>query len=159
MYSFLVVNHVITALPNERTLHIPIRLSNGTQTVETTALIDCGATRNFIDVGLLCLLELPLENLPKSIITNNVNGITNAKGTIQWKAHTNILFKERTEKLKLMILSLGQKQIILEMPWLKKWNPTINWRKNTVALPELPLMTETTFLPQQYLIQYIRPLK
>ena len=114
------MNHVITALPNERTIHIPIRLSHGTQIVETTALVNCGATGNFIDVSLLCLLELPLEKLPKLIITNNINGTTNTKGTIQWKAHTDILFKERTEKLKLMVLSLGRRQIILGMPWLKK---------------------------------------
>ena len=89
-------------------MRIPIRLSNGTQIVETTALVDCGATGNFIDVSLLCLLELPLEKLPKPIITNNVDGTTNAKGTIWWKAYTDILFKERMEKLKLMVLSLGR---------------------------------------------------
>ena len=83
MYSSHIVNHVITALPNERTLCIPIQLSNGTQIVETTTLVDCGATRNFIDVGLLCLLKLPLEKLPKPIIANNVDGTANAKGTIQ----------------------------------------------------------------------------
>ena len=86
---------------------IPIRLSNGAQIIETTALVDCGATRNIIDVSLLCLLKLPLEKLPKPIIANNVKGTANAKGTTRWKAHTNILFKERTEKLKLMVLSLG----------------------------------------------------
>ena len=129
-------------------MHISIRLSNGTQIVETTTLVDCGATGSFIDVGLLCLLKLPLEKLPKSIIANNVNGTTNAKGTIQWKAHTNILFKERTEKLKLMVLSLRHRQIILGMPWLKKWNPAINWKRNMMTLPENPLATETTSVPQ-----------
>ena len=118
-------------------------------------IVDCGATRNFIDVGLLCLLELPLEKLPKSIIANNVDGTTNAKGTIWWKAHTDILFKERTEKLKLMVLSLGQKQIILGIPWLKKWNPTIDWKRNTVMLPGNPLATETTSVPQWYLVCWL----
>ena len=136
-------------------MRIPIRLSNGTQIVETTALVDCGATGNFIDVSLLCLLELPLEKLPKPIITNNVDGTTNAKGTIWWKAYTDILFKERTEKLKLMVLSLGRRQIILGMPWLKKWNPAIDWKKNTIMLPENPLATETTSVPQQYLVQWL----
>ena len=129
-------------------MRIPIRLSNGTQIVETTALVDCGATRNLIDVSLLCLLELPLEKLPKPIIANNVDGTTNIKGTIQWKAHTNILFKERTKKLKLMVLSLGHRQIILGMPWLKKWNPTINWKRNRITLPENPLAIETISVPQ-----------
>ena len=63
-------------------MYIPIMLSNGTQIVKTTTLVDCGATRNFIDVGLLCLLELPLEKLPKLIIANNIDGTANAKGTI-----------------------------------------------------------------------------
>ena len=76
------MNHVITALPNERTMRISIRLSNGTQIIKTTALVDCGATGSFINVSLLCLLKLPLEKLPKPIIANNVNGTTNAKGTI-----------------------------------------------------------------------------
>ena len=83
MYSSHIVNHVITALPNKRTMCIPIRLSNGTQIVETTTLVDCGATGNFIDVGLLCLLELPLGKLPKPIIANNVDGTANTRGTIQ----------------------------------------------------------------------------
>ena len=97
MYSFHTVNHVITALSNERTMHIPIRLSNGTQIVETTTLVDCGATGNFIDVSLLCLLKLPLEKLPKPIITNNVNGTTNAKGTIRWKP-TPIFYSKKEWK-------------------------------------------------------------
>ena len=59
MYSSHIMNHVITALPNERTMHIPIRLSNGTQIVETTALIDCGATGNFIDVVSSASLSYP----------------------------------------------------------------------------------------------------
>ena len=84
MYSSLTVNHVITALPNERTMRILIRLSNGTQIIKTTALINCGATGNFIDVGLLCLLglKLPLKKLPKPIIANNINGTTSVKETI-----------------------------------------------------------------------------
>ena len=111
MYSSHIVNHVITALPNERTMCIPI----------------------IIDIGLLCLLKLPLEKLPKPIIANNVDGTTYAKGTIWWKAHTDILFKERMEKLKLMVLSLGCRQIILGMPWLKKWNPAIDWKSRTLV--------------------------
>ena len=145
MYSFHTENHVITVFSNERTMHILIQLSNGAQVVETTALVNCRATRNSIDTGLLCLLDFPLEKLSHLIITNNINRTSNAKGTIQWKVCVDVLFKEKAEKLKLMVLSLGKWQIILGMPWLKKWNSTINCRKNTLALPEYPFMTETPF--------------
>ena len=53
--------HVLVALPNERTIRLPIKLATGTQIVETTALIDCGATGNFIDIGLLSQANFPLQ--------------------------------------------------------------------------------------------------
>ena len=95
------------------------------------------------------------QKLPKHIITNNIDGTANIKGTIQWKAHTDILFKERTEKLKLMVLSPRHRQIIPGMPWLKKWNPAINWKRNMMMLPENPLATETTSVPQRYLVCWL----
>ena len=49
------INHVLTALPNERTLHIPIKVSVNNQIINTTAIINCGTTRNFIDPGLTAL--------------------------------------------------------------------------------------------------------
>ena len=54
-----------------------------------------------------------------------------------------------------MVLSLGCRQIILGMPWLKKWNPAINWKRNTMTLPENPLATETTSVPQWYLVCWL----
>ena len=41
------------------------------------------------------------------------------------------------------------------MPWLKKWNPTTNWKRNTMTLPKNPLVTETTPVPQQYLVHWL----
>ncbi|KAF8556154.1 hypothetical protein OG21DRAFT_1409466, partial [Imleria badia] len=63
-------------------MHIPVKLSNGTKTIETTALIDCGATGNFIDARILCSINFPLECLPKPIFTHNVDGTPNSKGMI-----------------------------------------------------------------------------
>ena len=57
------VNLVLTALPNERTLCIPVKISVNHQIIDTTAIIDCGATRNFIDPRLTALTEFPLQKL------------------------------------------------------------------------------------------------
>ena len=54
------LSHVLVALPNERTIRLPIKLATGTQIIKTTALIDCGATGNFIDIGLLSKANFPL---------------------------------------------------------------------------------------------------
>ena len=125
-------SHVLVASASERTLHFPIKLLVGQQTVETTALIDSGATGNFIDLRLLSLANFPLKKLPQSIHTFNVDGTANQQETILWKAHCMILLHD-SENIDLMVVSLGCKQIILGIPWLKSRNPHINWKSNTVS--------------------------
>ena len=69
--------HVLVASSNERTLHFPIKILVGTQTVETTALVDSSATGNFIDLRLLSLTNFPLKKLPQPIGAFNVDGTPN----------------------------------------------------------------------------------
>ena len=101
------MNHVLVALPNERTIHIPIRLSVGNQIVKTTAIIDCGATGNFIDLELVSLAKFPLQRLQKLVKAYNVDGTTNSKGNIVWETQVNVLFQSRKENIQLMVLNLG----------------------------------------------------
>ena len=81
--------------------------------------------------------------------------MANAKGTIRWKACTDILFSQTKETTDLMILSLGCQQKILGMPWLRKWNPRINWTKNIVSIPKTPSPPFPDHIPQQYLLQWL----
>jgi hypothetical protein len=137
---------VLVASKNERTLQI----------VETTALIDSGATGNFLDLGLLSLANFPLQRLPKPIQAYNVDGSANRKGTILWKTKVPILPFQRTDSLKLMIVSLGRKQIILGMPWLKSQNPRIDWQANTLSFPTPSTSTPDDHLTsQQYLLHWL----
>ena len=43
-----------------------------------------------------------------------------------------------SDDLDLMDVSLGRKQIILGMPWLKSRNPRIDWKNNTLSFPKPP---------------------
>ena len=92
MLSSHEVNHVLTALPNERTMHIPIKLSVGNQIIKTTTIIDCGATGNFIDLELISLAKFPLQCLQKPVKAYNVDRTTNSKGNIIWETQVDILF-------------------------------------------------------------------
>ena len=40
------------------------------------------------------------------------------------------------DDLTLMIVDLGQPQVVLGMPWLTKHNPCIDWEKKTVILDD-----------------------
>ena len=123
--------------PNERTLRIPVKISVNNQIIKTTAIIDCGATGSFIDTELVALANFPLKKLDRQVKAYNVDGTTNSKGNIIWETNIDLLFPKHRENIKLMVLNLGQKQIILGMPWLKKWNPNINWINRQISIPRM----------------------
>ena len=119
-------------------MSFPISLQGKSKTVETTTLIDSGATGNFMDVHLLSLDNFTLIRLPEPIVAYNVDGTKNSKGTIHWKAKTVLTLKDHSDPIKLMILRLSRPRVILGMPWLKKWNPRINWNRLSITLPSSP---------------------
>ena len=161
------ISHVFTALPNERTLRIPVRISVNNQIIETTAIIDSGATGSFIDPELVKLAKFPTEKLNRPVKAYNVDGTTHSKGNIIWETSVDLLFPKHRENVKLMILNLGRRQIILGMPWLKKWNPVIDWINKRISIPRpiggrdaapprecLPSRTDS-LVPQRYLLQWL----
>jgi hypothetical protein len=55
-----------------------------------------------------------------------------------------------------MIVSLGRRQIILGMPWLKTRNPRIDWQANTLSLPSSPTTgADDHMTPQRYLLRWL----
>ena len=64
MSSSLVIASILVVNQSERAIRFPICLKHGARTVVTTALIDCGATGNFIDCSLVKHLLLPLQSIP-----------------------------------------------------------------------------------------------
>jgi hypothetical protein len=55
-----------------------------------------------------------------------------------------------------MIVSLGRRQIILGMPWLKAQNPRIDWQANTLSLPSsLTPTPDDNMTPQGYLLRWL----
>ena len=71
------LSHVLVAFDNKRTLHFPVKLLIGKQTIETTALINSGATGNFINLSLLSLANFPLKKMLQPVRAFNVNGSLN----------------------------------------------------------------------------------
>ena len=140
MSSSHLVNHILVALPNNRSMSFPISLQGKNKTADTTALIDSGATGNFMDICLLSYDNFTLVHLPDPIIAYNVDGIMNQKGTICWKVRTILTLENHSDPIELMILQLSKPRVILGMPWLKKWNPKIDWNRLSMNLPSSPCL-------------------
>ena len=149
-------SHVLVASSNERTLRVPIKLLVENQTVETTTLVDSGATGNFINLRLLSLTNFPLKRLSQPIGTFNIDGTPNRQGTILWKARTHMVLPHGSDDLELMVVSLGRKQIILGMPWLKSRNPHIDWKSNTLSFSRSHIPNnDNDLISQRYLLRWL----
>ena len=131
--SSLDIASVIVANKSERALRFPIKLRYRARTVTTTALIDCGATGNFIDPSLVSRLLLPSRTIPP-LQAFNVNGTVNKQGRITAATTVHCQANGFKDDLTLMIISLGRSQIVLGMPWLTRHNPHIDWEKKTITL-------------------------
>ena len=101
-------------------MSFPILLQGKNKTINTTTLIDSGATGNFMDICLLSLENFTLICLPNPIIAYNIDGTKNQKGTIHWKARTILTLEDHSDPIKLMIPWLSKPHVIPGMPWLKK---------------------------------------
>ena len=73
-----------------------------------------------------------------------------------WKASTCMLLSKEPKNLELMVVGLGRHQIILGMPWLKTWNPHIDWKSHSLSfLTSSPTDYDEHILPQQYLLHWL----
>src|SRR5260221_75984 len=119
-----------TCITLPRAIQIPLFLS-GVRRVEN-ALIDSGATDNFLTPTLAKRLGLAVQKLkiPKPMLT--VDGSPHKQGSIT--EYTDLILKvgSQRRKQRFYLATLGQDRAILGFPFLQKFNPTVNWSNATI---------------------------
>jgi len=99
-------------------------------TLETEkALIDSGATENFIDPRTVSRMKIPTKKLDRNQTIHNIDGTTNSAGNITRKCTLNIQVRRQTKEQEFFITNLGQDQVVLGYPFLQNFNPQIDWDK------------------------------
>src|SRR5229473_4393307 len=103
-------------------------------TLETEkALIDSGATEDFIDPRTVSQMKLPTKKLNKDWTIHNISGTTNSTGNITQKCLLNLQIKGQTKEQEFFITNLGQDRVVLGCPFLWTFNPQIDWDKGELC--------------------------
>jgi hypothetical protein len=127
--SYLDVYSVTMANIFQNSISVSINIGSSKQTVKT--LIDSGAGGLFIDQNFA--KNFKINYLDEPVKAYNIDGTENKQGTIN--AYVNLEFKlgDRKCNKHFYVTGLGKQKVILEFPWLHKYNPIIDWKKGEIT--------------------------
>ena len=112
--------------------HSPlIKLSASVSDKQAIALIDCGATTNFIDQSFVAQHSLSIVSTPAPIYINLGDGSQRATTSMTPELMVNVA--GIVCQLSFVIVPLSGCDIVLGMPWLVHINPHINWSDRTIS--------------------------
>jgi hypothetical protein len=122
---------------------------------ESTALLDCGATENFIHVEYARRMKLPVKTLerPRKII--NVDGTPNTEGDITHYTDLSVQHGATRVLLRFFLTNIGERDFIFGYPWFAAVQPNIDWARGWIATEQLPVILRTEdaakirFIPRQ----------
>jgi hypothetical protein len=84
---------------------------------ETVALLDSGATENFMNIKYTQKMELPIQRLTEERRLFNVDGTQNRAGLLKYFADVTTRMGEKSMHLQYYLTDLGENQVILGYPW------------------------------------------
>jgi hypothetical protein len=96
------------------------------------ALINSGATENFVDVQMVERWKMPQKTLysPQPIV--NIDRTPNKAGAVKEACILEITHQGQSFLQRFYVTELRFDRVLLRYPWLTMFNPQINWKAGTV---------------------------
>jgi len=139
------ISLVLVANTNKKSFSVLLLVSgegsNTDKRFETNALIDSGAGETFIDKKFAQQNGIALIPIEKPIQAFNMDGTKNNTGTIEHCAWLKIQMEKKKISTRFLATGLGKEKIILGLPWLKQYNPKIDWNTGTVDIDLIQVKT------------------
>uniref|UniRef100_A0A0W0FNA6 Reverse transcriptase domain-containing protein n=1 Tax=Moniliophthora roreri TaxID=221103 RepID=A0A0W0FNA6_MONRR len=120
---------------DRNSMHLPLQYKVGTKNIETKALLDSGAGGQFISTGFARTLGKKWIQFPEKIQVFNVDGSVNKTAWITHVVELEFQIAGKDFKENFMISGIGNKDMILGLPWLRYHNPVIDWGTGEIQFP------------------------
>ena len=121
---------------------------------EALALVDSGATENFMNLDYARYLRLPIQRLATPRKLYNVDGTSNQSGDLLYYTDLAVQTGDKQVNLRFFLSNLGENKAILGYPWFAAMQPQIDWRRGWIDHSQLPIIfrtpdaTKTRFSPK-----------
>jgi hypothetical protein len=93
---------------------------------EALALVDSGATGNFMNLDYACYLCLSIQCLTTPRKLYNVDGTSNQSGNLLYYTDLSVQMGSKQINLRFFLSNLGKNKAILRYPWFAVMQPQID---------------------------------
>jgi len=107
---------------------------------EILALVDSGATENFINLAYAKWLRLPIKRMENPRKLFNVDGTENKAGELRFYTDLQVQTGATRTQLRFFLSDLGEHKAIMGYPWFAAVQPNIDWKKGWIDYTQLPLV-------------------
>jgi hypothetical protein len=121
-------------------MHIPVLICTSYFMADKKALVDLGATDNFMNIKFARQMGLGLRELltPKRIF--NIDNTTNKSGMITHYLDLDVCTKGIHKEMRFLITDIGSEDLLLGYLWLATFEPRFNWRSAVIDECALPVV-------------------
>ena len=99
--------------------------------IEVTFLIDSGASECFLSTTFVEQNKLKTANEKEKLRIQLADGTMRVSNFMVEEASVEL--EDHTEFLNFSVIPLSKYEAILCKPWLDRWNPVINWKRNSLV--------------------------
>ena len=107
---------------------------------KAVALLDSGATENFMNLSYARWLKLPIKELAQLRKLFNVDNTENISGKLKYYMDLHVQTGGKTVKLRFFLTHLGKHKAILGYPWFAANQPKIDWKQGWIDHTQLPII-------------------
>ena len=107
---------------------------------EAIALVDSGATENFMNLTYAKWLRLLIQKLLQPRELFNVDNTKNKSGDLQFYTDLDVRTGANTVTFRFFLSDLGEHKAILGYPWFAATQPKIDWKRGWIDHTQLPII-------------------
>ena len=121
-------------------MHVPVSIRTSCFMADKQALVDSGATNNFMSPAFARKMGLGMKKLDNPRKIFNIDDTENKSGSITHYLNLDVLTKGVHQEMRFLVADLGREDLLLGYPWLATFEPTLHWRTATIHEKILPIV-------------------
>jgi hypothetical protein len=121
-------------------MHVPVLIHTRYFMANKKALVDSGATNNFMHPAFAKQMGLGLRELPTPKKIFNIDNTSNKSGMITHYLDLDVCTNGIHKEMQFLVTDIGHEEILLGYPWLATFEPRFKWRSAVVDEHILPII-------------------